>query len=584
MHYLNTWFRFIFIVLFVLTQSRAYAVAPDTLPQGGVVVDGAATLAYSTDKLQVNQTSDRAIIDYNSFSVGYGSAVNFSQPNASSVTLNRVTGGSASNILGSMTANGQIFLINPNGIIFGNLATVDASALVASTLNISNADFMSGNYNFTNSGTNGSIINQAQLSTLSNPGGFVALLSKYVLNAGTIQANLGSVALASGNAVTLNLDPAGIVSVVINEKSTGVGSTKTAGVDNLGTLKANGGKVLLTADVLNTVFDNAINNDGIIEAKTIGINNGKVVLTGNTDVLVGGDIEGGDVTIVSTEGDVVQKLAGTIKTNGGALTVFAGNDYVMKNGVVNDTAGGAYDVSYGGEWITGSAPEDTDTVGVFNWSYVEGSRDYQAIQFGYYLNRDGVLIYVPLVTGKDWGKDGVTPLSGSGRVYADLSELPLYVVFKGWAPDPGSEDGSWSLQTWTYHTDRAMNADEANHAAVKGNLTGWEDTFGGGDQDMNDVIHTFSYSRKGSDEDPVYPDPTPDPVPALRNISGLEKYIPIYYQNLFNNQLRNFVPINPTGLYFYHPLTLASGADYNDQIDLSADAFNFIEEELKKKQ
>ena len=122
-------------------------------PQGESVVAGSATFDRSTaNTLTVNTTSNNTIINYNSFSIAANEATRINQPSASSATLNRVVGVSASDIEGNLSSNGKIFLVNPNGIIFGANSSVNAPAIVASTLDINNNDFLNGNYNFFKNG------------------------------------------------------------------------------------------------------------------------------------------------------------------------------------------------------------------------------------------------------------------------------------------------------------------------------------------------------------------------------------------------------------------------------------------------
>ncbi|HTY92801.1 MAG TPA: filamentous hemagglutinin N-terminal domain-containing protein, partial [Steroidobacteraceae bacterium] len=110
----------------------------------GFVSSGTATAAASGNQLTVNQTSNQAILNWSNFNVAAGSSVVFQQPAATSIALNRIFQGSPSSILGSITANGQIYLINPNGLIFGSTASVNASSILASTLGISDSTFQSG--------------------------------------------------------------------------------------------------------------------------------------------------------------------------------------------------------------------------------------------------------------------------------------------------------------------------------------------------------------------------------------------------------------------------------------------------------
>ncbi|MDD5775104.1 MAG: filamentous hemagglutinin N-terminal domain-containing protein, partial [Candidatus Omnitrophica bacterium] len=235
--------RFRHVSIFVVLSMALAPVNGYCLPQGEQVVEGSATFDRSqADTLNVNQATDKMIANYNSFSIAQPEAVHFIQPSSSSIALNRVTGVDPSMILGTLTANGRIFLINPNGVTFGQGCRVDTMGLVASTLNLSNADFMAGRYSF--AGNGGPVVN---LGYLNAPGGYVALLGSCVENRGIIEAELGSVALASGKAVTLKLDPKGLISVAIDEATIVNADGRDDAVLNAGTIRANGGKVLLTA-------------------------------------------------------------------------------------------------------------------------------------------------------------------------------------------------------------------------------------------------------------------------------------------------------------------------------------------------
>ena len=145
-----------------------------SLPTNGQVVAGSASINSSSTAnsavMNINQTSQRAVINWDSFNVGKNATVNFNQPNANAVTLNRVTGGSASVINGAINANGQVILVNSNGVVFGRGAEVNAAAVVASTLNIANQDFMDGKNTFKDDGSGvggkaGKIINKGAIRT-----------------------------------------------------------------------------------------------------------------------------------------------------------------------------------------------------------------------------------------------------------------------------------------------------------------------------------------------------------------------------------------------------------------------------------
>jgi filamentous hemagglutinin family protein len=246
----------------------AFSVQAQALPVGGVVTAGGATINSGASTTTVNQSTQNAIINWQSFNVAAGQTVQFVQPNANAVALNRVVGANPSAILGNLSANGKVFLVNPNGILFGPGASVNVGGLVASTLNISDSNFMSGNYKFENAGA-GSVLNQG---TINAAGGYVALLGANVSNQGVISANLGTVALAAGNAVTLDVAGDGLLNVAINQGAV------NALIENGGLIRANGGQVILTAMAAGDLLRTVVNNTGVIEAQTLASRSGVIKL------------------------------------------------------------------------------------------------------------------------------------------------------------------------------------------------------------------------------------------------------------------------------------------------------------------
>ena len=183
------------------TPARTMAQA---LPQGGTVAAGAATIgAAQGNALTVTQSSDRAVVNWNSFNVGQSHAVNFVQPSASAAALNRVTGGTGSTIAGTMNANGQVFLVNPNGIQITSTGLVNTRGFVASTLDITNDDFMAGRLKFTGNGSSADVINNGKIRARK---GDVILIGGRVENNGTISARNGRVGLASGEQVAVDME------------------------------------------------------------------------------------------------------------------------------------------------------------------------------------------------------------------------------------------------------------------------------------------------------------------------------------------------------------------------------------------
>ena len=195
-------------------QTSAPAPAANQLPTGGQVVSGSAHIHQSGSQMQIQQGSQKAIIDWSSFNIGKDAAVTFQQPDTSAIALNRVTAGDASHIHGQLNANGQVWLINPNGIVFGQGSQVDVGGLVASTMNITNADFENGHYSFTRNGATGSITNLGELT--AKDGGSIALLAPTVSNDGILRAQLGTVAMAAGDKITLQAGANGLLHVEID--------------------------------------------------------------------------------------------------------------------------------------------------------------------------------------------------------------------------------------------------------------------------------------------------------------------------------------------------------------------------------
>ncbi len=264
--------------------------APATLPQGPQTQGGNAQYTYSpsSPSLTITQTSQNLITNWLTFDIGSNGSVRFIQPNAGAIALNRVTGdANPSQIFGSLSANGILFLVNPNGILFGQSAQVNVGGLLATTHDIKNSDFMAGRYNFNVPGNPAaSIVNQGTITAAQ--GGFAALVAPGVRNSGTITATLGKVGLAAGNGFTLDLYGDSLITLAVGDsiasqvKDVATGQPLTSLVSNSGKLSANGGRVEITAAAAKTVVDSVINNTGVIEANTIADKGGTIVLSAAT--------------------------------------------------------------------------------------------------------------------------------------------------------------------------------------------------------------------------------------------------------------------------------------------------------------
>lgn len=162
-------------------------------PAGGMVASGSASIADpSSATTEVRQASEGVVIDWSSFNVGKGQTTTFVQPNAQAIAVNRIGGKSATQIFGTLDANGRIVLINGNGLLFGKGSQVNVGSLVATSSDASDADMLAGKANFAKSGNAAAqIVNQGTIT--ASPGGFVALVAPSVTNRGTVQAKLGNV-------------------------------------------------------------------------------------------------------------------------------------------------------------------------------------------------------------------------------------------------------------------------------------------------------------------------------------------------------------------------------------------------------
>ena len=264
-------------ILIAACAIPAGASSLNTLPTGGQVTAGAASISSTANTLTVQQGSQRAAINWQSFSVGSGATVNFIQPNASSVILNRVVGTEQSVIAGAMNANGQVFLLNSNGVLFTGTSSVNVGGLVASTLNVSDADFMAGRNTFTANGSKSSVINLGTITAAD--GGYVALLGNQVKNEGVITARLGTAIMAAGDQISLNFNGDSLVGVTIDQ------GTLNALVENKQAIRADGGLVVLTAKGLDEVMRTVVNNTGEVRAQTVANRSGKIYLLGEGGVV-----------------------------------------------------------------------------------------------------------------------------------------------------------------------------------------------------------------------------------------------------------------------------------------------------------
>ncbi|MCH8498871.1 MAG: filamentous hemagglutinin N-terminal domain-containing protein, partial [Marinobacter sp.] len=245
------------------------------LPEHGQITAGSGSISQSGNHMVIDQSSDRMAINWQNFSIGADNSVTFQQPGQSAIALNRVVGHERSVIDGALNANGQVWLLNANGVLFNSSAQINTAGLVASTLDISDDDFMAGKSTFAANGSAASVINLGSITTIDE--GYVALLGQQVINEGVITARLGTAALASGDQVTLNFNGNSLVGVTIDR------AALNALVENRHAVFADGGMVILTAQGLDEVMATVVNNTGEIRAAGIEEREGRVFLTGIGD-------------------------------------------------------------------------------------------------------------------------------------------------------------------------------------------------------------------------------------------------------------------------------------------------------------
>jgi len=283
-------------------------------PAGPQVVNGAASFNQAGNLLTVNN-SNGAIINWNSFSIGASETTRFNQASASSSVLNRVIANDPSVLLGTLSSNGHVWLVNPAGILVGQGARIDVAGFVASTLNVANQDFLAGRLNFGATPNAGSVQNDGQITTPS--GGSVYLVAPSVTNNGIIDAPNGEVILAAGQTVQLLDTSTPGVSVAIT------GATGNA--TNLGQIVSEAGQIGI-AGVL-------VNNSGTLNASSVVKQGGRIFLKASQDAYVDGagrivatGTKGGSVEVLGKQVAVTDKASVDVSGQNGGGTVLIGGD------------------------------------------------------------------------------------------------------------------------------------------------------------------------------------------------------------------------------------------------------------------
>jgi len=337
-------------------------------PSGGQVVSGAGSISQSGATTTIRQSSQNLSLNWKSFNIAPQETVSFQQPSASALAVNRIFDTNGTQILGRLNANGQVWLINPNGILFGQGAQVNVGALVASTLNLNDATLNGNARSFSGNGS-GSVVNQGTINAAN--GGYVALLGNHVSNQGTITARLGTVALGAGSAATLTFSGNSLVQMQVDQ------SVLNSVAENGGLIRADGGMVVMTAGAKDTLLASVVNNTGVIEARTVEQREGVIALLGGKTagtVNVGGTLDASASSPLPQAGEG----PGVRVANGGFIETSAAHVNVANDAKVTTAAS----MGLAGTWLidpvdftiaAGSVAQTTSGIGASTLSTNLGS-------------------------------------------------------------------------------------------------------------------------------------------------------------------------------------------------------------------
>ncbi|MES2217440.1 MAG: filamentous hemagglutinin N-terminal domain-containing protein [Pseudomonadota bacterium] len=335
--------------LIVLCSSILFTSMAFANPQGGVVTSGNATIAQAPNSTVIQQNSQQAIIEWQSFNISAKDKTHFQQP-TNGVALNRINANQGmTQIYGQLSATGKIILVNAAGIYFGVGSVIHVGGLIASTSNISNANFLAGKYIFDQpSPYHAGIVNDGIIKAADY--GLVALIGSSVTNHGMIQAELGSIILATGDKFTLDFYGDQLINFSVDARASANGR-----IENTGSLIADGGKILVTAEAAQGVLDNVIDMQGVAQAHSVLQQDGQIILSAATgDINIGGELTTSGKK--GMEGGIIQVTAANIKieplaiihangdAGGGSITLTANKVLVNGNlsaiGKSSDAVGG----------------------------------------------------------------------------------------------------------------------------------------------------------------------------------------------------------------------------------------------------
>ena len=287
------------ILCSVITLSPGISAIAADMPIGGSVQNGSVQIAsINPNHMVINQSSHNSVIHWDSFSIHSKGVVDFNMPASSSSSLNRVLGSTPSNIAGQVNSNGNVILVNPNGVFLTKSGVVRSNSFTASSLDIKTNDFLEGRHNFYKNKMAKGVENHGKVEV--NNSGHAVLLGNYASNKGTITAKYGKIFMGAGEQITLDFSGNGLMKITVPTKElsniTDInGRTLESLVTNNGSLIAEGGYIQLSAKTAENLMLGAVNvgSSGIISTASVDQQTGNVVIGGddNNFVSIKGNID-----------------------------------------------------------------------------------------------------------------------------------------------------------------------------------------------------------------------------------------------------------------------------------------------------
>lgn len=429
-------------------------------PEGGEIAYGAAAIDAAGAVTTVRQTSDRVIIDWRSFDVTGDETVRFAQPGTGSIALNRVAAGAQSRIEGAIEANGQVWLINPSGVMFGGGAQVDVGGLVVSSVDISNENFIAGRMRFDIPGDPGaSIVNEGAITFAE--AGLAGFVAPEIINRGQIAGRLGRITMAGKDGFSVDISGDGLFEIDLADAA----PAANARLVNEGALLAEGGIVVIDAASTRNALDGIVALGGVIAASSVSGDGGRIILSGDALSVTGridassGAGKGGVITMT---GDTVlaapsARIDASGGAGGGVLRVGAGGGILHVGALAPPSApmparrtvvsagaeiradggaGAGGDILVWGDEVAvmrGALSATGETGGMIEVSSI-GELSFTGAADASGLSADGIVLFDPtfLIIGADGTDDGELSdnaiLSGDGSGTFVISATALGAV------------------------------------------------------------------------------------------------------------------------------------------------------------